>query len=213
MMFRPVSAAAALALVLADAGAAAATLDPGAWTIGPVIRVQNYSRLMPLHPSPGPGRGFHIALPQAPGSLHYVTFRHGSLTDKSRIVMRYRIEAAPGVQVVPRTAPQMPAQITLYFQRAGDSWKGRTHELFRWYAPLATVQAVRPGVHQMTVSFSDPSWISVFGKPASGNGRAFAVAMAESSRVGLVFGSSGARGHGVYATAPARFTLIDFAIS
>jgi hypothetical protein len=211
MMFRPVSAAAALALVLADAGAAAATLDPGAWTIGPVIRGQNYSRLMPLHPSPGPGRGFHIALPQAPGSLHYVTFRHGSLTDKSRIVMRYRIEAAPGVQVVPRTAPQMPAQITLYFQRAGDNWSGRgPYEAYRWYATFAT-QSPTPGSHQMVASF-DQNWTAVQRSSARSNPAAFRAAIAEADQVGFVLGGGDGYGHGVFATGPARLVVTEFRI-
>ena len=211
MMFRPVSAAAALALVLADAGAAAATLDPGAWTIGPVIRGQNYSRLMPLHPSPGPDRGFHIALPQAPGSLHYVTFRHGSLTDKSRIVMRYRIEAAPGVQVVPRTAPQMPAQITLYFQRAGDNWSGRgPYEAYRWYATFAT-QSPTPGSHQMVASF-DQNWTAVQRSSARSNPAAFRAAIAEADQVGFVLGGGDGYGHGVFATGPARLVVTEFRI-
>ena len=211
-MKRPLIAVAA-ALVAISASAAALAQASGAWEIGPVIRGRNYSVGMPLHPRPA-GAGWSFEFPAAgAGSVHYVSFDPGSLAGASRITVRYRVDAARGARFVPQEHPGEPATVSLYFQRAGDSWKGRTHELFRWYAPLATVQAVRPGVHQMTVSFSDPSWISVFGKPASGNGRAFAVAMAESSRVGLVFGSSGARGHGVYATAPARFTLIDFAIS
>ena len=36
--------------------------------------------------------------------------------------MRYRIEADPGVRIVPATAPQSPSIITLYFQRGGDNW-------------------------------------------------------------------------------------------
>src|SRR5829696_680901 len=111
--------AAAIALALAAVSAAGASLSPDAWTIGPIIHGASRSPGMPLHPSPGPGRAFQIVLPQAgAGSLNYVTFRHGSLAGKSRIVMRYRVDAAPGVRLVPRTARQLPSQITLYFQRA-----------------------------------------------------------------------------------------------
>src|SRR5687767_1791399 len=91
-----------LAVPAAETDARAASyMNPSAWVIGPIIRGQSRSRGMPLHPSPGPGRGWHIDFPQAPGSVHYVTFRHGSLAGKSRIVMRYRVEAAPGVRIVP----------------------------------------------------------------------------------------------------------------
>ena len=198
-------------MALADAGAAAATLDPGAWTIGPVIRGQNYSRLMPLHPSPGPGRSFHIALPQAPGSLHYVTFRHGSLTGKSRIIMRYRIESAPGVQVVPRTAPQLPAQITLYFQRGGDNWSGRgPYEAYRWYATFAT-QSPTPGSHQMVASLSG-NWTAVQRSSARTNPAAFRAAVAEADQVGFVLGGGDGYGHGVFATGPARLVVTEFRI-
>jgi hypothetical protein len=149
MLFRAATAATFLLAVLSCTAAEAATyLDPGLWRIGPVIGGVSRSRGMPLHPSPGPGRGFQIHLPPPSGSLNYVTFRHGSLTAKSRIVMRYRVEAAPGVRIVPRTAPQLPSVITLYFQRAGDNWSGRgPFEAFRWYATFASQSPVAPGSH------------------------------------------------------------------
>src|SRR5690242_12476867 len=110
---------AALSLALLAAPAQAQAPGPSQWVIGPIIGGRNYSQGVPLHPAPGPGRAWHIDLPQAPGSVHYVTFRHGSLAGKSRIVMRYRVEMAPGVRIAPATAPQAPSIITLYFQRSG----------------------------------------------------------------------------------------------
>ncbi len=102
------------------------------WTIGPIIRGRNYSRGMPLRPTPRPGGGWQVDLPQAPRSIHYVTFRHGSLVGKSRIVMRYRIEADPGVRIVPRTSPASPSMITLYIQQRGDDWSARgPYEAYR----------------------------------------------------------------------------------
>ena len=204
--------ATALALGLAAASAAAATLDPGAWTIGPVIRGQSHSRLMPLHPSSGPGRGFQIALPQAPGSLHYVTFRHGSLAGKSRIVMRYRIEAAPGVQIVPRTAPRLPSQITLYFQRSGDNWSGRgPFEAYRWYATFSTQSPVTPGSHELVAPLNG-NWTAVGSSSARLNPAAFRAALAEADQVGFVLGGGDGYGHGVFATGPARLVVTKFTI-
>ena len=59
----------------------------------------------------------------------------------------------------------------------------------------------------------DPNWIAVSGGITSGKAqREFQAAKANAARVGLVFGSAGLRGHGVYATAPARITVTDFSI-
>ena len=45
---------------------AAAMLMASAAAPGPAAAVSlNYSRGMPLHPAPGPGRAFQLALPQA----------------------------------------------------------------------------------------------------------------------------------------------------
>ena len=200
-------------LAIGGSAAAFAAEAAGAWEIGPVIRGRNHSVGMPLHPI-GAGRGWAFEFPAAgAGSVHYVSVDPGSLDGASRLTVRYRVDAARGARFVPQERPAEPATVSVYFQRAGDSWKGRTHEFYRWYAPPASVQDLRPGVHEMTVRFDDPSWVSVFGKAASTNPRAFVAAMSETSRVGLVFGSAGARGHGVYATDAARFTLIDFRIS
>ena len=208
MFFRT---AAAIALGLAAASATAATLNPSAWTIGPIVRGQNKSRLMPLHPSPGPGRGFQVALPGPGGSVNYVTLRHGSLAGKSRIVLRYRIDAAPGARVVPRTAPRLPAQITLYFQRRGDNWSGRgPYEAYRWYATFAT-QVPTAGSHQMVAPL-DGNWTAVRTSSARSNPAAFQAALAEAEEVGFVLGGGDGYGHGVFATGPARLVVTDFRI-
>ena len=116
---------AALSLALAVTGAvgagpaihAAAAAAPAAssWAIGPIIRGRNYSVGMPLRPTALRGGAFQIELPRAPGSAHYVTFPHGSLAGKSRIVMRYRVETARGVRIAPPSAPDTNGIITLYF--------------------------------------------------------------------------------------------------
>src|SRR5688572_7499986 len=122
--------------------------NPNGWTIGPVIKGRNYSVGMPLHPAPSAWGGWQIDLPRAPGSVHYVTFRHGSLAGKRNIVLRYRVEAAPGVRIVPTSDPSLPSIITLYFQRRGDNWSGRGQfETYRWYATFASQMPITPGDH------------------------------------------------------------------
>lgn len=196
----------------AVAAAVAAVQPAEMWEIGPIIRSRNYSVGMPLNPEPA-DRGWHFDFPypnEAAGHVHYVTFNPGPLLGKSRIVVRYRVDAARGAGFVPREAPGAPATISLFLQRRGDNWSAkRQYEHFRWYAPQ---REIRPGVHEMVVSLDDPEWISVMGKPVSVNPEAFRDALAQTHRLGIVFGSAGGRGHGVYATGPARFTLIDFRI-
>ena len=70
---------------------------------------------------------------------------------------------------------------------------------------------LRPGTHTVSIALDEP-WKAMMG----GNGHSlpaqFARAKAEAAQVGFVFGASGGRGHGVYATGPARFTVLDLEI-
>lgn len=204
-----------LALAAAVVAAPAAAAVDGDWIIGPVIRGKNYSVGMPQRPTPARA-GWTFDFPSSSreaGHVHYVTFNPGPLTDASRIVVRYRVEAAAGTRFVPQENPELPGTVSLVIQRGGDNWSAKgAYEFFRWYAPGNTVQELAPGTHEMVVSLRDPNWGSVYGKPASRNAGAFETALAGASNIGLVFGSTSGRGHGVFATAPARFTLLDFRI-
>lgn len=187
-----------------------------AWEIGPIDRGRNISVGMPSTPTPA-GRGWYFNFPyphEGAGHVHYVTFKPGPLIGKSKIVVRYRIEAARGARFVPRHDPQNPATVSLYFQRRGDNWSGRRHyQFYRWFAPRTTVQELAPGEHEMTVSLHDEKWVGVSGgKTARANQAAFNAALGDTDRIGLLFGSAGLRGHGVYATGRARFRLISFRV-
>lgn len=212
---RSATIAAAALLTIGGAALSAAEFSSGAWEIGPVIGARNYSQGLPPAPVPQ-GRGWYFDFPSprtGGGSVHYITTPTGSLDGARRIVVRYRIEAARGAQFVAEQTPDFPAAVSLYLQRGGDGWSGRRgYEFYRWYAPNPTMRELAPGIGEMTVSLSDPGWISVQGRPAGDFPREFAEALSQSGRVGLVFGSRQARGHGVYATAPARFRLESFRI-
>lgn len=206
-------------IMVAAAVGSGAALPPSApaqsassWEIGPIIRGRNYSVGMPLQPTPS-GRGWHFDFPfpnARAGHVHYVTFNPGSLAGKSKIVVRYRVETAPGTRFVPQEMPGAPATVSLFLQRRGDNWSGRgPYAWYRWYAPGSTVREVAPGEHELTVSLTD-GWTSVLGKPSANNPGAFEDALADPGKIGLVFGTHAARGHGVYATGPARFTLTSF---
>lgn len=205
-----------LGAALAFAGSAALAATAAAdWTIGPHIRGKNYSVGMPLQPTPTRnGWTFDFPYPnRSAGHVHYVTFDPGSLAGKSRIVVRYRVDAARGTRFVPQEHPDLPGTVSMVIQQRGDSWNARGRfEHYRWYSPASQVDEIRPGEHQMTLSLKDPTWISVYGRPAGEHTRAFRDALANPAQLGLVFGSTAARGHGVYATAPARFELLSFRI-
>ena len=57
----------------------------------------------------------------------------------------------------------------------------------------------------------DGSWTSVTGA-ANGDAVAFAKAVQNAERVGFTFGGGTGYGHGVFASGPARFTLLSFVI-
>ena len=197
--------------------AASPTTAPGAsaWEIGPVIRGRNYSQGMPPRPIPAP-RGWYFDFPvgsAAAGHVHYVTFRPGPMSAKSRIVVRYRIDARHDTRFVAQENPAAAATVSVSFQRRGDNWgaKGR-YQFYRWYAPVRTVREIAPGEQEISIALDDPEWVSVQGHLAGSVPGEMAAALRDVERIGLVFGSLDGRGHGVFATQPARFTLLDFRI-
>lgn len=196
----------------AQANGNAAASNPGAWVIGPVIRGRNYSEGMPLRPTPRRGGGWHIDLPRPPGSVHYVTFPHGSLAGKSRIVMRYRVEMDPGVRIAPPSSPLGASMITLYFQRTGDNWSGRRRfEAYRWYATFATQSPITRGEHLMVAPL-DANWTAVETSSARTNPTAFREAIVDADQVGFVLGGGDGYGHGVFATGRARLIVTEFRV-
>ncbi|HEY0013210.1 MAG TPA: hypothetical protein VGB79_10215 [Allosphingosinicella sp.] len=213
------AAAAAFLLLAACGDASDANAAQGAdprqatsWTIGPIINGRNYSVNMPLNPAPRRGGGWQIDLPRNPGSVHYVTFPHGSLAGKTRIRMRYRIEADPGVRILPSTDPNLPSILTLYFQRAGDNWRARgRYETYRWYATFASHSPITPGTHEIVAPLSG-AWTAVGTSTARTAPAAFGDALAQADQVGFVLGGGDGYGHGVFATGRARLVVTEFAV-
>lgn len=217
MIFRTATLA-AFAFLAACGIESEATAQPAAasnaesWTIGPFVRGRNYSRGVPLHPTPRRGGGWHVDLPRAPGSVHAVTFPHGPLAGKRRIVMRYRIEAARGAQILAASDGRSASTITLFFQRRGDNWSGRGRfETYRWYATFATRSPLTPGDHVMIAPLDGP-WTAIQTSRAHTNPGAFRAALADADQVGFVLGGGDGFGHGIVATGPARLVVTDFRV-
>lgn len=181
-----------------------------AWQIGPVIRGRNYSIGMPATMQPGP-QGPRFAFPSAgEGSVHYVTLATTALAGAREITVRYRVDAERGTRFVAQETNN-PGKLGFAFQRAGDNWsaKGR-YEAFRWYSP--DIEPLTPGVHSFTARLDDPRWVGVISSNAATNRDGYAAALADTQSVSLTFGDEAGRGHGVYATGPATFTILDFRI-
>lgn len=192
-------------------------MDPGVWEIGPITSKGNYSVNMPLSPSAHPTGGWFFDIPNptaAAGHVHYVTFKHGSLSGKSRIILRYRVEMAEGVQIVPTDEEPNTYQsmLTIYFQRRGDDWSGRgKFEAYRWWASFNIQMPIKAGPNVVEVPL-DGSWTAVVSSTATNNPKAFRDAIREAERVGFTFGGGDGLGHGVYATGAARFVVTGFEV-
>jgi len=201
-----------LASLLAAAAlpVAVAAMPPAqAWEIGPSIRGHNYSVGMPAQPIAARGGGVAFDFPVAGrGQIDAMITNVGPLAGARQITMRYRIDAARGTRFVADETPDQPATVSLYFQRRGDNWTARgRYGSYRWYVPGRAVIPLEPGVHTVTVRFDEP-WGNVNGVVNSQDPAGYRAALEDTARLGIAFGSSGLRSHGVYATGPARFTLL-----
>lgn len=155
------------------------------------------------------------------GSINYVTRSTGSLEGKTRITLRYRVDMAEGVAIVPASVPEQPSIITLYVQRRGDDWTGKgDYNFYRWYATSRFVSPIVAGEHEITASLVVDLWTAVQGGSSfitDDQGRTFrdgqfADALANADRVGFVLGGGTGFGHGVRATGPATITIVSFTV-
>ena len=125
-----------------------------------------------------------------------------------------RIDAAPGTRFVSQEKEDREGTISLYFQRRGDNWGGKgNYKFYRWYSPHAKLRRLSPGSYEIRIPLdARADWRSVYHFESSEHPRAFAAALREADEVGFVIGDHRLRGHGVYATAPARITVTDFIV-
>ena len=193
----------------------AAAQPANMWEIGPLVRGRNLSVGMPPTPAPA-RRGWFFDFPspdERAGHVHYVTTAARPLLGRSRIILRYRIDTPRGVRLAPRESPGAPATLSLYFQRRGDNWSARGRfEHYRWYATHANRVPLSPGEHQVSLSFDGRNWKSLAAATGDKAPAEFRDALENAERIGFVFGGGLSAGHGVYATGPARFTLLEFRV-
>lgn len=151
------------------------------------------------------GDGWGFTFPTNPAShVHYVqNFNPPNLAGQLRV--RFRVT---GSGFVAQEHPSEPATVSMLIQRKGDDWTARGEmAAYRWYSKEQVTLA--EGEHTMTVPLFPEQWGGVYGgQPAS----LFYEALRKADNVGLVFGSPSGRGHGVYATSPATFTLLSYEV-
>lgn len=195
---------------LVIAGVASAQVPAEDWLIGPHIKGRNYSVGMPYameESAVGPAFNFPSA---RTGHVHYVTLQTGPFDGARELFLRYRIDAARNTRFVAQEDGSA-GTFGLAIHRAGDNWTARgRYEAYRWYSP--TTLTLSPGVHTLKVSLDDPNWRGVLSSKSGTNPEGFASALVNAESVSMTFGGSSGRGHGVYATKPAKFTLLDFRI-
>jgi hypothetical protein len=223
----------AIALVLLLAGCAGnKTIKPGSsqagWIVGPVVHGENRSpgawvqrnhegAILAVHIPYGTlGDG---TVGDRIGELSGITYVHGSLAGKTRIVARFRIEGEEGVTLQPSQAGYTNATATLFFQRAGDNWGAQgKYEAYRWFATQHTIYNLAVGGEYEISAPLDAGWTATQVStleanptpPAVYNLSGFRDALASAESVGIVFGGGDGFAHGIYASGPARFVLIGF---
>lgn len=181
------------------------------WEIGPVVEGHDASVGVPVHPYAIPGEGWGFDLPPWPGSAHYVTARLGPLIGKTRIVMHYRVVADEGVVIKPKTGPEQPSILTLYFQRRGDDWSGLgKFETYRWYATGYSQSPIHAGEFELNVPLAGPGWTAIMTSHYADAPLEFTAAKTNADRVGFVLGGGTGYGHGVFATGRARIIVTSF---
>jgi len=204
------SVLACLAAISVTVPIAAAAMPPAdSWEIGPNIRGRNYSVGMPSQPTQLPGGGLSFEFPRANGEVDALTTGIRPLSQVREITIRYRIDATRGTRFISAETPEQTATISFYLQRSGDNWSARgRYASYRWYVPQHAVIPLAPGERSITVRL-DETWTNVNGVPNTRDPQGFVTALANTARFGIAFGTAGARSHGVYATGPARFTLLS----
>ena len=168
------------------------------WSIGPIINGKNYSVNMPLQMV---GNTIEFGPDAEP---HYVTKPTGSIANASVIRMRFNIE---GGKIYGKGCGEASVgTISLYFQQKNDGWRT---DGSRWWTAPASLD--HEGEYEIIAPL-DGIWGSVMTMNSSTNPMEFTNAKINAGQIGFTFGNCEGLGHGVRATGPVKFTLIDYGV-
>ena len=152
-----------------------------------------------------PGNNWTIDFPTNPEHhVHYVQWFNPPKLGKY-ISVKFRIK---GNDFVPQEFPDRTATVSVLLQRKGDNWTAQgKFASYRWYSNNTI--SMFEGEHSIFIPLTVSNWIDVYGGKDS---KLFQEAIDNIENVGLVFGSAGGRGHGVYSVTPGSFELISFEV-
>lgn len=167
--------------------------EPKGWSAGPIGKDGNHSKNVEAV-----GNGF--TFPVGVDGIHYFTKARGPITGDS-ISVNCEIVAAPDVRFV-GVEDGAPGTMSVYI--AGPDWRA-PHG--RWYCPVEYRTPITAGNHAITVPL-DGLWMGATDDNSATAPAQFLECLANPGRIGVVFGGNEGRGHGVYATGPARLTIL-----
>jgi hypothetical protein len=170
------------------------------WQVGPVIDGRNHSKGTGIVPNAD--GSFSIAI-NPTAEPHYVTRRHGPLTGKQEIRLRYRVQG----EAIYNPPFCNLGTVTIHLQREGDDWQA---DGYRWWATFAT-RALASGEYEIVAPLNG-RWTSIYTANSETHAGLFARALAETERVGFTFGNCDGYGHGANASAPVEFTALSFEV-
>jgi VCBS repeat-containing protein len=144
------------------------------------------------------------------GEPHYIVETAPALQAGQTISMKFSIA---GTGKLTSVQDGGPAHVTLYMQRRGDNLSGMgAYQQYRYFGP--TVELTNAAEYTLSAQLNPDQWGDVFGARGSDHPAEFAACVANAEFIGFVFGNpgAGATGHGVKATGPVSFALLDYSI-
>lgn len=192
------------------------------WYFGPIINLKNKSLYMNGKMESPPNAEFAFNFPnpnENAGHVHYVTKKIPRYkTQYARgIAMRFIIIKNKNCKFVPvedGRAIDAPATLSMFLKRKDDNFSGQGEYLnYRWWSLASINLNTVPSTEQEVRIFFNQSWINVNGRDTLkhfANHVDFIEALANANEVGITLGHPAGRGHGVFATARARFHMTSF---
>lgn len=171
------------------------------WFFGPIIDGENYTKGMPARPTAA-GQGFTFDFKNAPSEVDAVIKKNPpSLVGMKGLKLNYTVTGS-GFMAAGET--NVPGRVGISLQRKGDNWSGSgQYQQYRLYSQSRPLLVAGSGQVVAT------TWIDVKGKVVSP--AVVSTVVANLDNYSVVFGGSFAS-HGVYATQPASFTMVNIEV-
>lgn len=145
--------------------------------------------------------GFEFPVNQ--DGIHYVV-TPANVVVPPRLTLRFRIDTSSAAFVPVNDNSGTSARVRLFLQRRGDPLDLSLGPSYRFWS-TAYVELTH-GEWELSAALEPDQWTNVNGQR---DDVGFAALLADLEWIGFTFGGMFA-GHGVYATGPARFTMLEY---